>query len=312
MFRTDQFGRLDYTYFLHYSLPELVRVLSKNGKDERLHAEFVRHGAKDTDGDGYGPPSFRKPLYRLRWPGETDRPATTVPYTEEMSRVEWMKPGVNRNPPLVVDDEGRVLLPDIWSRWSRAAGAILPERIAYHIAVNPHCMGREEELVTPSVAGLPADRVREVLDTEFAIDAGALSTLEYLKWTAESHHNCPFFWGFDTNIRETLYGLQHEAVRLYFYLLADYRYDAETRWWDRGTSRFVWQRLATYLHWVGRTGAALYGQLAHISPAEGIRPDVVEEHMQDVLEGDRRWRNSIGYMIDEDGSPVGPSYMADE
>jgi hypothetical protein len=301
MFRTDQFGRLDYRPFLSYQLPELVYAeipdRTGHGTDDNVRVPFKRqHDSENT---------FTRRLFRLRWPGETDRPATRVPFTPEMGRIFWLAPtGPYGDYPLVIDDEGKVPISQIWARWCDTPGAILPPEIAYHVAVNPHCMGRKEEPMIPTVAGLPSDRVRQVLETRFCPDHNALATLAYYKWFAESHWSHPFFRGFDTNIRETLHGLQHEAVRLYFYLLADYRYDAKEEWWDRGLNRFVWQRLACYLHWVGRTGSALYGSLSHIRPAEGIRPDVVEKFMADVVESDKTWIHSIDYMADDDSEDV--------
>lgn len=284
MYRTDQFGRLDYVPFLHYALPELVRATHDDGQG---NSEWPGEALFECNDPCR--PMFKRPLYRLRWPGETDKPATGVPFTREMDRIPWLADLAERT--RRVRDE--VMIAEVLEQWHHTEGAILPVEIAYHVAVNGRRMFPVDNLYP--VAGLSGERVREVLDTSFAVDGHALATLNYFKWTAVSLAECPFFRGFDTNVRETLYNLQHEAVRLYFYLLADYRYDAKTRWWARDTDRFVWQRLATYLHWVGRTGSALYGSLAHIVPAEGIRPDVVEKYMQDVIEGDLRWRHAINY-----------------
>jgi hypothetical protein len=276
MFRLDQCGRLSYAPFRSYQLPELVYVTFRDKHGEGVtFVPFKRRHESEPD--------FSRKLYQLRWPGETDRewsvPMEGLPeQTARAIAATWQK------------GSGCSHASGWEIRQAFEAGHPMPEALAYHLAVNPLAakVGQPAPSV-PAVAGLPQDRVAQVVNARFCFDSNALATLAYLKWMAESHYQHPFFQGFDTNIRETLYELQHEAVRLYFYLLADYRYDMESQWWDRSMSRFVWQRLATYLHWVGRTGRALYGSLSHINPAEGIRPDVVEKHMQDVVDGDRAW-----------------------
>ena len=293
MFSTDScYGgtRLRYAPFAHYQLPELVYEETPDG--DRRYVPFKRRHESEPD--------FTRPLYRLRWPGETDRPDSSAPIAN-LGKIPWLKgiqPGIG----------DKVQISDIWSLWAKTEGAILPESIAYHVAVNPTCMGQEAEPTTPTIAGLPGERVDQVFNARFCPDANALATLRYLKWQAESLRDCPFFRGFDTNIRETLHELQHEAVRLYFYLLGDYRYDHEACWWDRDMSRFVWQRLATYLHWVGRTGSAMYGSMSHIRSA-GIRQDVVKKHMQDVVDCDHAWIQSMNYTVENPvENPVeGPS-----
>jgi len=288
MFSTDPQGRLVYGPFTHYQLPRLVYVIHDDGKGNAecpTHVEFARKQG-DTDGDGFGPPQFHRPLYRLRWPGETS--GTNYSNQVPGNIIDTWPDPVPKGRYAYVDYKGAWLpLETVLHHWNGIDP--LPEGVQYHAAVNG--------MADIPVAGLPAIRVAQVLDTRFALDQQALATLRYLKWQAETLRDCPFFQGFDTNIRETLYGLQHEAVRLFFYLLADYRYDAENRWWDRGMSRFVWQRLATYLHWVGRTGCGCYAELSHIEPAEGIRPDVVADEMQDVLTQIKQHRH--GYLAEE-------------
>jgi len=292
MFSTDQRGRLSYAPFIHYQLPNIV-------SDDNGPAEFARR-QRDTDDDGFGPPVFRRPLYRLRWPGESSKDVL-VP-GEIVYKWKWWKH------PAAKPKYAGIPIREIHENWREAGYPPLHEDIAYHMAVNPGHLCDwacdEPKQPRPQVAGLPSKRVDEVLNARFAIDEKAMATLQYLHWMAESHYQHPFFKGFDTNIRETLYEFQHEAVRLFFYLLADYRYDAETRWWDRGLDRFVWQRLSCYFHWVGRTGRALYGWLSHIHPP-GIRQDLVEEQMKDVLKADNKWVKGIDRVADE--PTVGPS-----
>jgi len=323
VFDIDPQGRLRYAPFRHYQLPELVRV------KEDGTAEFARCDG-DTDGDGFGPPMFRRPLYRLRWPGETSNHwEIPLPGFSNLDKIRGLpKPLVKAVTSKWGPGSGGSHADEAEIYLAYAGGAPLSESIAYHIAVNrtpgpfvvtapclwgsltfhsafegfrvhsPGMFFFDKGLPRPQVAGLPSNRVDEVLDARFAIDASALKTLTYLRWRAESDYQHPLFQGFDTNIRETLYELQHEAVRMFFYLLADYRYDAKTRWWDRGLDRFVWQRLATYFHWVGRTGAALYAAHSHID-SPGIRQDVVASEMQDVVDADREW------LIDDLPAPKG-------
>jgi len=310
MFDADQFGRLSYRPFKHYQLPSLVRVEDASGKVAK--AEF-RQGSQE---DGFGGPIMIRPLYRLRWPGEVSQEVNTLPF-RAVRRLPWMKGYVSNPEFWEAQPTAEVPLKQVLDRYSTIKKVVgqedgrdrWPEEVVYHLAVN-RVFDSEGFISSPHVAGLPGPRVDQVLKTRFAVDQSAFSTLAYLKWVAESHYHHPFFQGFDTNVRETLYGLQHEAVRLYFYLLADYRYDFKTRWWDRGLSRFVWQRLATYLHWVGRTGRALYAELSHIIPAEGIRSDVVGDQMQDVVETHKQWVRGVDYIADDGISLDGPKEVS--
>jgi len=282
VFDTDQFGRLRYAPFRYYQLPELFRV------DDGA-AEFARrHG--DTDEDGFGPPMFRRPRFRLRWPGENTKDVQLPAHYIE--KLDWWPRKA---------DQSHYGIREFHEEWVEAGRPLIHEALAYHMAVNPaHLCDWAVDVPKqprPRVCGLPPDRVDQVLDAEFAIDEKAFATLTFLRWRAESDYMHPLLRGFDTNVRETLSEMQHETVRMFFYLLSDYRYDAQARWWDRGLEKFVWQRLATYLHWVGRTGRGLYGTFAHIDPP-GIRQDVVETYMQDVVAMERDWIHSNDQVAD--------------
>lgn len=119
----------------------------------------------------------------------------------------------------------------------------LPEVIAYHLAIN-----HKRYNVETSIAGLPHLWVRRVLDAEFTIEPEYLTALKYLKWLAESHIHHPLLTNFDTNVRETLMGINEKAANLYFYLLGDCLYN----------KNHTWHLVASYLHWVGRVGSGAY------------------------------------------------------
>lgn len=288
MFSRNPYGHLEYAPFRQYLLPEIVPC---EQDDEGIFAEFAPRN-RDTDGDGFGPPMFRRPLYRLRWPGEGSKannaqvPADSIGEDLSAAVEACWEPN---------SASSHYSLHEIVGAWKALdPQPPLPESVAYHLAVNHSYTNLLDR--RPAVAGLPANRVDQVLDARFALDQKAVSTLTYLKWAAESEYHNPMYRAFDTNVRESLYGIQHEMVRMYFYLLADHRYDADRRWWDRGLLPFAWYRLATYLHWVGRTGHGLYASHAHIDPAEGVGSRTAAEELQDVVEADRErihhWLNT--------------------
>ncbi len=203
----------------------------------------------------------------------------------------------------------------------------LPVAMAYHLAVNRalyHPEGATKRKVsieeleailsnenTPSVemtsdgalrrlttwakhpvGALSPFRVDEVLNARFTPDAEYLAALRYLKWVAEGHWKHPLLTGFDTSVRETLMGLSHEAAWLYFYTLSDCMYDTEKHYWLHGEIKFLWCRLATYLHYIGRVGRANPISLSKIDPPEGVRSDLVTEGLRDVIELEKELRDS--------------------
>jgi len=200
----------------------------------------------------------------------------------------------------------------------------LPSEIAYHLAVNARHYYPEErgkpsvhdlagildgaEVPTAKharhpVRALPEARVEQVLSSRFALDQSALATLNYLKWMAEGHQEHPLLRNFDTCIGDRLHQMAVTPTQLYFWLLQDYLYDMEKRYWQRGESRHHWWQLAGYLFWVGRTGGGAVARLAGMEPGrfdlssalktvagplEYIRedcPDVVQRHSE-YEEGD--------------------------
>ena len=180
----------------------------------------------------------RRSSYRLQWPGD--------------------KVGVPPN------------APGSWDDWETDwEGTALPESLAYHMAVN--AVGGDGFKVPP-VAGLSGVRVSQVLNACFSFPGEVRSTLEYLKWLAEGHWEHPLFQGFD-NLTEgggtqgvMLAGIQREAVRAYFRVLATFRH--EDGFQDNlEPSHETWARLATYLHWVGRVAPVDYHRFADIELA---------------------------------------------
>ena len=135
------------------------------------------------------------------------------------------------------------------------------------------------------MCGLPPACVDVVLDAEFALPPHAVAALQYLKWLAEGHWEHPLFQDFNTVLREALCGITAEAVRLYFQILDDHRYDGAHHWWTRH-QKGNWWRYASYLHWVGRTGCALYAPFAKLDPQSF--PDI--EYAAGIADCRTRWK----------------------
>lgn len=236
-------GWLKYHPTSKYRLP--THYYAETPRDEtRDRAEFVDKRS--------GTVVRTSALWYLHWPGQT---------SPEKARDALVPMSIIRRWPTFKPVEGQ-------DQSHLSVGEILeqgimppepPETLAYHIAVNYQGLGFDS--VPFPVCGLPAARVQQVIDARFAMDKDASAAATYLKWVAEGHRTHPLLQGFDTNIREELMGLNHEAVRLYFYLVSDYLYDAESKWWAHDTKR-LWLPMAIYLHWVGRTGMGLYSSFA--------------------------------------------------
>ena len=249
---TLQAGWLHYRPFSKYQLPTPYYDEPEGDRDGNvIEVPFVdRRTNKEL---------FKKKLWHLHWPGQvSDSKARNAQIPAEVVE-RW--PDFKPNP-----DEGQshYTVAEVLEKGWLPEDA-LPEDIAYHIAVNYKELGFSE--VPYPVCGLPAKRVQQLLDARFTLDHKAHAALTYLKWVAEGHRTHPLLQGFDTNVRETLMGLNHEAVRLYFYLLSDYLYDFEAQWWARDGKR-LWRPMAIYFHWVGRTGQGLYDDFAGFSDTD--------------------------------------------
>lgn len=249
-------GRYEYAPFRTYQLPELCTV-----RDE---AKFA----------GRGKVQFRRTQYRLRWPGEGVTHATDrVP--GGALRI-W---GID--PEAFEEGEPGYALHDYRDRLPEE----LPTEVAYHLAVNRDffCFPNRERgrgKTLRAVGGLPPERVDEVLDARFALTGKAYSTLLFLKHEAECLREHPLLQDFDTAVRERLFEAQEAFVRSYFILLADHIYDPETQYWGRGETE-LWWRMATYLHWLRRTGDALPAGKARLeAPFHwDVTPEDVEERL---------------------------------
>ena len=273
MFDTSA-GWLRYKPFSSYTLPTIEIVESPDGKP--VKGDFVRRGKVN----------FSRPLYRLRWPGQIRR----VGHDEE--RPEFKLPAriVEQWPTFVegtVQKAGYPIETVLEKDWLPEE---IPEVLAYHLAVN-HDHYWDDLPVQYPVAGLPADAAQEVVGAFFAIDEQYHAALKYLKWLAEGHRPHPLLTGFDTNIRERLLGIAEEAAYLYFYMLQDCLYDVEAKWYNRSPARHLWSYLATYLHWVGRSGTGTYMTLSKLNT-----PDVhasLWDIQGDVAARMRLWHDGL-------------------
>lgn len=257
---------LHYSPFLNYKLPD-IEFKPRYGDGEGENPGIAKFVSKKT-----GEVVFTRTMYRLRWPGERDRdhddsiPSTIVQHwPSELAK--QCKDRIQR------EDKGAfeaIPIRHILEQEMLPPADAIPEAIAYHVAVNHKLYFKDKGIrkagVQFPVAGLPTRRVQQILDTTFALNDEAISTLKYLKWLAEGHHHHPLFGGFDTCIRESLMGVSHEAARLFFYLIYDYQYDEENGWWARDDRKLDYQ-IPLYLHWVGRTGMGMYQHLSNIPPA---------------------------------------------
>jgi len=237
-----------------------------------VDAPFHRRGAVK--------PAFVRKQWVLRWPGtvtgrppEVHIPSPIVrqwPNCEELS--DSILPGGRTIENILMQD----LIPK----------ENTPEAVAYFLAIN-HKMYHPQKGVQYDVAGLPAKIVQEVVDAVFAFDQDALAALRYLKWLAEGHRYFPLFRSFDTNVREQLMGVAEKAAQLFFYLAFDYQYDPETKWYARDRKWF--DRCATYLHWVGRTGQGLYRSHAGLDPQHDTALGERWPDMKAVFESLDKW-----------------------
>jgi len=255
-----------------YKLPRIVRVEEKDeeGRWRNVSATFTRRGGE----------SWEVPLYLLEWPGFQEKGGDDEIPTE----ICYNWPGVQKYENDRNQGGSHMSLRTLLE--NHLVPDEPPETVAYHLAVNQHIYGDAKF----PVAGLPVRRVNQVLNARFAINERYYAALQYLMWHAEGHRHHPLFSGaFDTVVREKLVNLSHESVRLFFYMLGDCQYDPESEWYSRGDCKHWWDNLATYFHFVGRTGTGLYRGLAF--PQE-YRMEKVEEEMPDLMDRLKAWNGN--------------------
>lgn len=284
LFSVDGYGRLQYEPFKTYTLPRLVH-------EEDRQAVFKNHHGKEK---------FRRELYRLQWPGEDlgmkhDHGLPRGELTKLIGAfdpIDYLHPkDVKLN---LRDFVRNPNVPDLPYE--------LPDELSYHLAVNRQSYYDDGRCHHP-VSGLPSDRVDQVLDAFFVPSPDARAALSYLKWIAKGHRRHPLLRSFDTNIREELMRLNQEAVWLYFYLLSDYRYDPETFYWSR-QDKILWAKMATYLHWVRRTGEAMPPVLSKMEPDWPASQEIPKD-IQDRFEVVRRLQYGMA-LEDEPEEVTGP------
>ena len=264
-------GWLQYRPFSTYRLPELVRVEDEDEFGGEAIAKFRRKG---VDGD-----AWTNPLYELRWPGYTNKAGIDSIPTKICDK--W--PGVPEALKSASPGGGGSYVSLEWLKEEGLLPDPLPDALAYHLAINEHHYGPIES----PVAALPAQRVQEVMDAEFAVNEHYWAALQYLKWHAEGHNMHPLFRQFDSSVRDYLHEITQKSAQLYFYLLRDCMYDRETMWFKRGDSRLWWDNFATYLHWVGRTGTGLYDRFSF--PLEEHRRKLMWDEIPDVASSLEEW-----------------------
>jgi len=286
---TTSCGWLKYHPFSKYRLPTPYHCEDTgHARDgETLEVPFVDNRT--------GKERFKKKLWFLRWPGQV---------SEERARKAQVPAAVVERWPDFKGKDGEgnshhTVASILENDWLPKEN--IPELLAYHIAVNYKELGFSK--VPYPICGLPAARVQELLDARFTLDRSAPAALTYLKFVAEGHRGHPLLEGFDTNIRETLYGINHEAVRLYFYLLSDYLYDFEAKWWARD-GKHLWRPMAIYLHWVGRTGAGLYDSFSGFRGSDWMTRMAQEglEEAPDLQEQLEKWDLWEHRLYNHDGS----------
>lgn len=231
--------RLGYRPFERYELPSL----------KQLSVDVLLRHQEGKVGDR------RLPLYRLRWPGEMEDfqrvmvPTIVQRRATALAREETLETVVR---------EGLLLEPT-------------PTAITYHLAVN--CRGGP---LSEGVGGLSPKGAEHVLEADFALDAKHLAAAQYLKWHAESHRRCSLLRSVVDKRHEqrhtVLDMLYLKSAQLYFYVLGDCIYDHADLWWQRDPH---WERMAYYLHLLGRVGRGYCGSIAGVS--KGYAADSVSE-----------------------------------
>lgn len=273
-------GRLSYKPFEKYQLPELIPDVDDKGEGRSVR--LPHHEAPVV-------------LYRLLWPGQCLSGPASLPWEEVKTwphaheGLIFVPSGPNTRGVRLRKMDGKHCLLSTLVR-SKVLPDEMPESLAYHFAVNRHAY---PEVSIKHVAGLPIARVKQILEARFALDKTYIAAIEYLRQLALAHRDHPLLRDFDTIIRDYLGETCVLAVRNYFMLLGDCIYNEEEKAFARGPDRDWWDRMACYLHWVGRTGRGLYtfhSELAH--------NDFVKKRMKaeipDVLEGiEAEWKKEL-------------------
>ena len=235
LFTISRDGWLEYSPFQTYKLPEFV-VLEEavHGTPKAVHAPFIRAKTNEV--------AFTRPLYRLRWPGQGRQPNQVG--GEIPSGILNVWPWQHEVPPgLVRQAKGNVPLSKLTPFLD--ADFELPLCVSYHLAVN-------SSTVKNHVGGLHAQFAQEVVDARFALNGEYRAALTYLKWLAETHWQHPLLLPIkNLLIQERIAGISKAAANLYFKLLRDCIYDPDTQWWSRGPLDWDWDKLASYMHWIG-------------------------------------------------------------
>lgn len=336
-------GWLRYAPHSRFQLPEIVEVTQREPAGSRSTDNSVETVWKDEPVtvplcDKHGHVKQTRRLYRLQWPGQL-RPGEApkeghwdmIPASilgnlkgfEHMKR--WAKEpfpdGTFYSLARLIKENGDELPTE------------LPTEVAYHLAVNkdfyyptpesdgPPTVAELEEIlkgtVRHPVAGLPADRVAQVLDARFALDAHAKEALAHLKWQAESWFHNPHITGFDTMIRSGLYKICWTIVQRYFWLLGDYIYDFDKKSWERSEWKRHWWQMAGYLFWIGRTGAGCIEEQAGMPTPNDHSVETFEKVCPDVRKRIEEWNfgnptHALGHVTGKmpghsDEPAVGPS-----
>jgi hypothetical protein len=249
VFYVDGSGYLTYAPFERFRLPKLVKKLDEKG--QQLQADFRRHNGDATQ--------FRRGMWRLAWDGEGSGD-TRIPVTVARHWPRVLESGlvstasVALHPEVEADERGlgRALDGPLLGELLKAGVLTeqMPTCLAYNLAVDRDWYMRWSPPVVPpvgavhyGVGALPAKRVAEVLE-----------------WLATAHRNHPLLTGYDTLVNDGLQAVSEAAVRTFFYLLDDYRYDREKKYYAR--DHRWWPQLAGYLFWVGHAGQGAADRLA--------------------------------------------------
>lgn len=220
----------------------------------------------DSDDDGTATIRWRSehmrdqtfPLYRLSWPGESHIGDHKLSTRYMKGWPTW--PEASRTSRKLSELYEKNLIP-------RNPGHI----VGYHLAIHRESFraaGSTEESPRAryGVGALEPEMVDYLMDTRFAMDKGARATANYLKWMAESHRRHPLFRFYDTVIRDELHEICETFTFAYFRFISDYIYDFETERWARGEKKYAFKHLASYLHWLSRTGSGLVLRFARLQP----------------------------------------------
>ena len=313
-------GWLKYAPHAKFQLPRIVQVTQRepvgpHTTDNSVETIWSDQPVKVPLCDKSGHVKWTRRLYRLEWPGELPEghgpkaghwdmiPASILGNLKGFEHMKrWAKEpapdGTFYSLAMILKENGDTLPEE------------LPLEIAYHLAVNKDFYYPEPKLETnrPTiaeleeilkgtvrhpVAGLPAERVAQVLDARFALDQHALDTLAHLKWQAESWFHNPHITGFDTMIREGLYKICWTIVQRYFWLLGDYIYDSEKKYWQKAEWKYHWWQMAGYLFWTGRTGGGVIDKLAGMPSTEDRSVENFEKTCPDVRARIEAWASEV-------------------